>query len=130
MKFSIVVYGAPYSTQASQSALHFARAVLAEGHELYRVFFYQDGVYNANSLIAAPQDEDDIVKSWQAVQASCGVELVTCIASSLRRGVLDETEADRYEKHAGNIAEGFTISGLGQLIDAAMASDKLMTFGA
>ena len=52
------------------------------------------------------------------------------VASSLRRGLLDETEADRYEKPAANIASGFTISGLGQLIDACIESDRVMTFGA
>lgn len=130
MKFSIVVHGAPYSTQASLSALHFATAVLEEGHELYRVFFYQDGVYNANRLVTPPQDETDIVSRWSNFGLENDVDLVTCIASSLRRGILDGTEAERYEKPAGNMAPGFVISGLGQLIEACITSDRVMTFGA
>ena len=130
MKFSIVVQGAPYSSEASLSALHFTRAVLQAGHQIYRVFFYQDGVYNGNTLVAPPQDEIDIVKEWSTFATKNDIELIACIASSLRRGLLDETEADRYEKPAANIADGFTISGLGQLIDACIESDRVMTFGA
>lgn len=129
MKFAIVVHGAPYSSEAAQSALHFARAVKARGHDLYRVFFYHDGVYNGSALMAPPQDEPDLGEQWRTLAAD-GTELIICIASSLRRGVLDETEANRYDKPASNLASGFTISGLGQLIDAALSADRLVTFGA
>ncbi|MBD3646211.1 MAG: sulfurtransferase complex subunit TusD [Pseudomonadales bacterium] len=130
MKFAIVVYGAPYSQEASVSALHFARAVLASGHDIYRVFFYQDGVYNGNVLSAPPQDESDIHNAWSRFGTDHDVELIVCIASSLRRGILDATEADRYEKPAYNLGAPFAISGLGQLVDAGLNADRLVTFGA
>jgi len=128
MKFAIVVQGAPYSHEASLSALHFANAVLTSGHEIYRVFFYNDGVYNANDLLAAPQDETDIRADWVNLATRHNVELITCIASSLRRGLLNEAEADRYEKPAANLNKAFTISGLGQLIDAGLVADRTVTF--
>ncbi|MCB1691783.1 MAG: sulfurtransferase complex subunit TusD [Pseudomonadales bacterium] len=128
MKFAIVVHGAPYSSQSSLSALHFARAALASGHEIYRVFFYHDGVLNGTALAAPPQDEIDIPSAWQALAREHTLDLVVCIASSLRRGLLDETEADRYEKPAANLAPGFVISGLGQLIDGALNADRTITF--
>ncbi len=130
MKFALVVQGAPYSSQACHTALQFARAVLASGHHINRVFFYHDGVYCANRLSAPPQDEIDIVAAWSELASANQVELTACIASCLRRGVLDEAEAARYEKTADNIAEGFTISGLGQLIDATINADRVVTFGA
>ncbi len=130
MKFSIVVQGAPYSSQAPLSAILFARAVLAGGHEILRVFFYQDGVYTANSNIAPPQDEPDIRLMWSSFARENNIDLVICIASALRRGVLDETEASRYEKACANVDATFSISGLGQLIDARLNSDRLVTFGA
>lgn len=129
MKFAIVVYGAPYSHQASRSGYLFTRAVLEMGHEVYRVFFYHDGVYNANRLAAPPQNEADIHSDWAALSSSHNLDLVVCIASALRRGMLDPTEAARYDKSADSMAEEFTISGLGQLIDAALEADKLVTFG-
>ena len=100
------------------------------GHELLRVFFYHDGVHAASSLAAPPQDEADIPLHWQIFAREHDVELTACIASCLRRGVLNETEAERYEKDGANLAPGFTISGLGQLIDAAINADRIITFGA
>lgn len=129
MNFAIVVHGAPYSSEACLSALNFAKAVLASGHSINRVFFYHDGVYTANNLIAPPQDETPVGEQWQAFGIGNNIELIACIASCLRRGILDETEADRYEKSGSNIAPGFTISGLGQLIDASINADRVVTFG-
>ena len=129
MKFAIVVHGAPYSSEACLSALKFAKAVLASGHSINRVFFYHDGVHTANRLIAPPQDEAPVSEQWQELGSGNNIELIACIASCLRRGILDETEADRYDKSGSNIATGFTISGLGQLIDASINADRIVTFG-
>ena len=129
MKFAIVVHGAPYSSEACLSALKFAKAVLASGHSINRVFFYHDGVHTANRLIAPPQDEALVSEQWQELGSGTNIELIACIASCLRRGILDETEADRYDKSGSNIATGFTISGLGQLIDASINADRIVTFG-
>ena len=130
MKFSIVVQGAPYSAASSLSALHFVQAALDSGHEIYRVFFYNDGVYNANELIAPPQDETDISAEWAKLSQTYDIELIICIASSLRRGILDKNEAERYEKSSANLNSAFTISGLGQLIDAGLSADRTITFAA
>ena len=46
-----------------------------------------------------------------------------------RRGLLDEDEAKRASKDSNNMAEGFQISGLGQLIDAGIQADRLIVFG-
>lgn len=130
MQFAIIVQGSPYASQSSHSALSFAESVVRSGHRLMRVFFYHDGVLAANRLAAPPQDEQDISAAWQTFADSHKVELLVCIASSLRRGILDETEASRYGKDAGSIAPGFVISGLGQLIDATINADRVVTFGA
>lgn len=129
MKFSLAVYSAPHSSQAAASALRFARALLAQGHQLYRVFFYCDGVHNASALAAPPQDEADLVSAWQTLQRQHQLDLVVCIAAAQRRGVLNESEAARWEKPAANLATGFELAGLGQLADAAVNSDRLITFG-
>ena len=55
--------------------------------------------------------------------------MVVCIAAALKRGILNQEEAERYEKPAHNLRDGFAISGLGQLVDAALMSDRLITFG-
>ena|SRR5690606_15265234 len=128
MNFSLAVYAAP-STQASNTAYRFATTLLDQGHSLYRVFFYMDGVHNGSTLSTPPQDEPNLPTHWQQLAHTHNVDLVICIAAALRRGILDRTEADRYEKPGWNLAAGFSIGGLGQLLDAAVVSDRLITFG-
>ena len=129
MKFAIVVRSGPLSSQGSRSALRFARAVLANCHELERVFFHGDGVYNASSLTVPPQDEDDLTEAWAELGRQQNLDLVICVASALKRGMLDAGEAQRYEKAGASARPEFVISGLGQLTDAALNVDRLVTFG-
>ena len=128
MKFAIAVFAGPQTSEAPLSALNFARAVLAAGHEISRVFFYHDGVYTGNRLSAPPQDEPDLTMEWSRLGQENNLDLVLCVASALRRGVIDEIEAQRYDKPVSNLAPGFVISGLGQLIDAALTADRVVTF--
>ena len=130
MIFSLAVYGAPADSRGANTALRFARGLQQKGHELYRVFFYNQGVYNANKLVCPPQDEPDIPSDWQQFAEEHSVELIVCIASSMRRGVIDTTESQRNELDDSNLRKGFELSGLGQLVDAIQHSDRFMTFGA
>ncbi|MBT5485010.1 MAG: sulfurtransferase complex subunit TusD [Gammaproteobacteria bacterium] len=128
MKFSIVINGAPWSSPSALSALQFAETVLDSGHDIYRLFFYQDGVLNSSCLCVPPQDEEDIPARWQALIESNDIDAVVCAASALKRGILDKAEEDRYDKSGHNLRQGFTISGLGQLIDATQQSDRVISF--
>lgn len=130
MLLSVLVLGAPYSTQASYSAYRYTKAALANGHKIHRVFFYQDGIHSASTLATPPQDEFNIYEAWQTLQDQHTLDCVTCIAAAARRGMINATEAERHEKAANNHAEGFDLSGLGQLVEAISKSDRLITFGA
>ena len=129
MKFAIVVYGAPYSSECCLSALRFAEAVIAEGHELLRVFFYHDGVNNGTRMTTPPQDDRHIVNRWSDLAHQHKLDLVVCVAAAQRRGILDADEARRHGKNGDNLAPGFRISGLGQLIEAGVEADRLVVFG-
>ena len=129
MKFGVVVNEGPYTHQASDSAYQFIKAALAKGHEINRVFFYHDGVNNGTRLTVPPQDDRNIQQRWTQLQKEHDLDLVLCIAAAQRRGILDENEAKRQGKDADNVAEGFRISGLGQLIETGIQSDRLVTFG-
>lgn len=129
MKFAILVNEGAYQHQASDSAYQFVKAALEKGHEIFRVFFYHDGVYNANRLSVPPQDDRNINKRWSELAQQHQVDLVVCIAAAQRRGILDAAEAKRQGKDADNLAEGFRISGLGQLIEAGIEADRLIVFG-
>lgn len=130
MKFTIVLHAAPYTSQASLSALRFAQAALAAGHEIVRVFFYYDGVHNSNEFSVAPQDEFDLVKAWSSLLQTHGIDAVTCVSSAMKRGIVDEREARRHELRGHNLQAPSVLSGLGQLVDASMASDRTISFGA
>jgi tRNA 2-thiouridine synthesizing protein D len=129
MKLSIQINEGPYQHQAADSAYQFTKAALAKGHEIFRVFFYHDGVNNATRLAIPPQDDRNITQLWTELQKEHELDLVVCIAAAQRRGLLDEDEAKRQGKDANNIAEGFRISGLGQLIEAGIEADRLVVFG-
>ena len=129
MKISVLVNEGPYQHQASDSALKFTQAAIDKGHEIFRVFFYNDGVNNGTRLAVPPQDDRNITQLWTEIATKHNVDLVICIAAAQRRGVLDENEAKRHGKDADNIAPGFRISGLGQLVEAGIQADRLVVFG-
>ena len=129
MKFAIQVNAGPYTHQASDSAWHFTEAALRAGHEIVRVFFYHDGVNNGTRLSVPPQDDRNISERWSELAKTHDVELILCVAAAQRRGLLDEDEAKRAGKDSNNMAPGFQISGLGQLIDAGIQADRLIVFG-
>lgn len=75
MRFAIVVTGPAYGTQQASSAFQFAQALIADGHELSSVFFYREGVYNANQLTSPASDEFDLVRAATTECATwCGAE--------------------------------------------------------
>ena len=129
MKFGIVVNEGPYTHQAADSAYHFAKAAIEKGHEVFRIFFYHDGVNNGTKLATPPQDDRNIVNRWSELATAHNIDMVLCVAAAQRRGIVDEGEAKRNGKDAVNIAPGFRISGLGQLIEAGIQCDRLVTFG-
>ena len=128
MKFAIALFSAAHAP-SSRRALLFAQAALAGGHEIVRLFFYQDGVYNASGSVVTPQDEQDLPKQWRAFVSEHQLDGVVCIAAALRRGVLNEEEARRYQREAVDIAAPWELSGLGQLHDAVQDADRLICFG-
>jgi tRNA 2-thiouridine synthesizing protein D len=129
MKIAVVVNEGPYQHQASDSAWHFVSAALESGHEISRVFFYHDGVNNGSRLTTPPQDDRHIQQRWSELAEQHQLDLVLCVAACQRRGLVDADEKKRHGKDADNIADGFRISGLGQLIEASVEADRVVSFG-
>ncbi|AZC19419.1 sulfurtransferase complex subunit TusD [Pseudomonas sp. CMR5c] len=128
MKFAIALFSAAHAP-SSRRALLFAQAALAGGHEIVRLFFYQDGVYNAVNSIVTPQDEQDLPREWREFVRQHQLDAVVCIAAALRRGTLNADEAQRYRRAAVNVEAPWELSGLGQLHDAVQSADRLICFG-
>ena len=128
MRFAIALF-APGHAPSSRRALRFAQAALAGGHQITRLFFYQDGVHSAASNPVSPQDELDLPREWREFVQTHQLDAVVCIAAALRRGVLNHDEAERHRKPAANLEAPWELSGLGQLHEAAQMADRLISFG-
>ena len=83
---------------------------------------------NASSLIVPPQDETHLPQAWQALIQEHKLDAVVCVASALKYGVISAAEADRYELAGSSLLPGFVISGLGQLVSAAVEADRHLCF--
>lgn len=119
MRFTLLVLTPPDAGSGARHALGFAEAVLSAGHELACVFFFDAGALTALTEPRAPGDERDLRAGWAALHREAGTPLLACIASAERFGVdASCTGADA----------PFTLAGLGDLIDAAGRSDRLLTF--
>ena len=130
MRITLLVQGAPYASDAPRSALRFARAAVSSGHRIHRAFFYNDGVYIANAFATPPRDETDLAAQWIDFARRHGVDLTVCVAASLRRGIVDDGEAEQYELGGANLRDGFEIVGLGQMVEGMLEGDRTVTFGA
>jgi tRNA 2-thiouridine synthesizing protein D len=129
MKFALLVTAAPFSTQGADTALRFARAAIASGHSIERVFFFRDGVHNASLLAVAPQDERNIPAEWQSFCENNTIDAVVCVSAAVKRGIVDARESKRHELTASNIAPQTVIAGLGLLTDVIINADRTLTFG-
>jgi tRNA 2-thiouridine synthesizing protein D len=128
LTYAIVVNGPAYGTQAARSAYQFSCAVIELGHTLTRVFFYQDGVLNSNALTVPASDEFDLVAAWQQLAQTHQVELHTCVAAALRRGIIGEQEAQQHQLLSNNLASDFEAAGLGSLAEVLLSADRVIQF--
>jgi tRNA 2-thiouridine synthesizing protein D len=129
MIYSLVIQCSPSQSSLAKSSLEFAKAILVRQHQVYRIFFYGDGAWLANDFMVELQGEDNVAHEWRQFLAQHTIDAVVCITASLKRGLLDGHESLRYGKKASNLAPEFQLSGLGQFIEAAALSDRVITFG-
>ena len=127
MNFALAVYGPPVSSDAPELAWRFAVAALESGHTVSRIFFYADGVHNANSMQQPVQEQPAAHQRWLTL-AERGVSLSVCANSALRRGLLDAEYAD--DPARAVVRAPFALCGLGQLVAAALRADRVISFPA
>ena len=78
LRFALLVTGPCYGTQAAADAYRFACAVIEQGHVLSQVFFYQEGVHNANHLVAPANDETNLQQAWATLALAQRLERLCC----------------------------------------------------
>ena len=128
MKFAIQINSSPYQSNAGYSAFRFINAALLQGHEVFRVFFYHDGIYHAFKYATPPDDEINLTTQWSDLAKRHQLDLVVCISAAQRRGLLCSDEARLQGKQDNDLADGFRISGLGQLVEATLEADRFIVF--
>lgn len=117
MRYVLAIKGEVYGSQAAYLAYQFAEQLLASGHEISQIFFFQAGVTNANRLIDPASDEVNLVGKWKSLAENHRLSLHLCISAAQRRGVVAE-----------NLAEPFILAGLGEFSQAVLKADRLLTF--
>lgn len=117
-KLAVVVTTPPYSN-LTRTALAYIEAAIANGLDVIGVFFYQDGVINANQGVAVPNDEFGAIDGWRALNAKHQIPLHLCVSSGEKRGLSDEMPGY-------NIEPCFTVSGLGELVELSSNADRVV----
>jgi len=129
MKYAIQINASPYQSNSSETAYQFIKSALDKGHEVLRIFFYQEGVYHAFRYASPPDDEVQLVARWSDLAREYNIDLAVCISAAQRRGLLEASEARRQGKQDNDVADGFRIAGLGQWLEAMLMADRYLEFG-
>lgn len=115
LRYAIQVVGRPRTREGTGLSLQFIKAVLHQGHQVIRVFFYRDGVYHA---YPGASGEGAVSAHWSRLQSETGLDLVVCTTAAERRGL--GTSA---------LAPGFRPGGLGQWLEASLEADRCLVLG-
>lgn len=126
LHYTLVLTHSPAQLESNLTAQKLAAEILAAGDVIDRVFFYQDACYVALKSQVPGQSLETSYQGWQELHESHQLCLQACIANSLRRGVLDKAEAQRYQSEE-NLQSSFQLVGLGELAEACQSSDRIIT---
>lgn len=125
MDYVLAIKSPVYGSQGAFLAYQVAEELLQAKHNIRQVFFFQEGVSNANAFVNPASDEVNLVEMWKKLTELHRVPLHLCIAAAQRRGVVDEQIS---ASATYNLAEGFTLAGLGEFSQAVLKADRLLTF--
>ncbi len=92
-KFLIFVTRSPFESLNGQTALSFCEAAIKLGHEVSQVFFYQQGVQQANDFIQPAAGEQSQLAKWVIFSEQTRTPLNICVTAAIKRGVVSTEEA-------------------------------------
>ena len=113
MNFTVIINAHPGSITA-KSALKFCQTLIETGSEIYRLFFYGEGVFNG-----IKNSDEKTCQHWRQFISKNKVEAICCVNSATQQALELNTD----------FVEGFSVSGIGQLVDGLVNSDRIITFG-
>ena len=115
MKLGFLLRTGPYTSQNSDTIYELCRRALAKGHEC-SVFLYEDGVYQVDRDIKAPQ-ERNIAERW-AELIEHGARVVACGVCAQFRGQAKD-----------DVLPGVKRAGLASLVKMVAECDRFVSFG-
>ncbi|QJC30934.1 sulfurtransferase complex subunit TusD [Enterobacteriaceae endosymbiont of Macroplea appendiculata] len=128
MIFVLLVTKAPFNAQNAYSAYCFAEALLLQGkHYLKNIFFYCDGVYNANNNFIT-KDRLNLTQLWIELSIKYNIELFICVKSLVQRGLECEKILYKQNKHFMLINSNFKITNLVTLTNFILSCDRFVQF--
>lgn len=125
MDYVLAVKSPVYGAQGAYLAYQVAKALLVAGHNIKQIFFFQDGINNANKYVNPASDEINLLEKWQRLAKLHHLPLHLCISAAQRRGVVESSPSKTQES---SLADGFILAGLGEFSQAVLKSDRLLTF--
>ena len=120
-KFLIFVTRSPFDSLNGQTALSFCEAAIKLGHEIEQVFFYQQGVQQANVDIQPAPGEKNLLAQWAAFSEQTKTSLNVCVTASVKRGVLSGEDATAMQLHC-NVHDAFRLVGMAEYFSAINTS--------
>jgi len=125
ISYTLILTQSPIQNESNLTAQALVSELINAGDIIDRVFFYQDAVYVGLESQIPGQGIEASYQGWLTLQEKQSFPLQLCIANSLRRGIHDEAEANRYSQTA-NLQQGFQLSGLGEIAEACRSSDRII----
>ncbi|MBS9779679.1 MAG: sulfurtransferase complex subunit TusD [Moraxellaceae bacterium] len=125
----ILITNAPQQPLA-KLAVRYACSALAEtnnNNKKIEIFFYGNGASTANGLTWQSAEQTNICHEWQKLAEQYQLNLSVCVSTALARGVTDKENSQRHQLSGDNIAEGFRLVGLSELV-MKMANAKVVQF--
>jgi tRNA 2-thiouridine synthesizing protein D len=126
LSYTIILTQSPALSESSLTAQRLVSELIDHGDKIDRIFFYQDAAYIGLKSQIPGQGLQASYQGWLDLQHKQSFPLQICIANALRRGVVDHTEAKRYQG-LETLQSGFQLSGLGEIADACQSSDRIIT---
>ena len=106
MEISLIIRTGPDNDSRISLAMGFITAAIEQGHSIRQCFFQSEGVLSAT--------QPGRLAAWQRVADKTGAELLLCSQAA--------------EVHEVNASGAFQIGGLGALVEAAVRSDRVISF--
>ena len=106
MELSLIILTCPEDEHRLSLAQSFIETAVHQGHTIRQCFFQSKGVISATQFKG--------LSDWQRIANDTGAELLLC--------------SQAVEEHDVKPAGPFRIGGLGALIEAAVRSDRVISF--